>query len=245
MIRGPVGMRRVERLLERPPQEVDPALEPLAERIGGRARWAFGLGLGLSGGRGRLEAPCGVQGGGLLGEAALPGLEVGLVTREARASLLQLRRGELELLRAGGWCRARYGRGLGLARLLDGLVAAREVRAQARAELIGRHRGRVGYVHGSQDAATPNFLHATIGGVAHLRLIEPDDAEGDLREQYEAGIARAGKVFNIVKSMSVRPGVLRQSMDLYRVIMFGPSGLSRAERELLATVVSAANECRY
>jgi uncharacterized peroxidase-related enzyme len=78
-----------------------------------------------------------------------------------------------------------------------------------------------------------------------LRLIEPDDAEGDLREQYDAAIARAGKVFNIVKSMSLRPAVLRQSMDLYRAIMFGASELSRAERELLATVVSAANECRY
>ena len=81
--------------------------------------------------------------------------------------------------------------------------------------------------------------------MAHLRLIQPDDAEGDLREQYDAAIKRAGKVFNIVKSMSLRPGVLRRSMDLYRVIMFGPSELSRAERELLATVVSAANECRY
>lgn len=81
--------------------------------------------------------------------------------------------------------------------------------------------------------------------MAHLRLIEPDDAEGDLREQYDAAIARAGKVFNIVKSMSLRPAVLRQSMDLYRAIMFGASELSRAERELLATVVSAANECRY
>ena len=81
--------------------------------------------------------------------------------------------------------------------------------------------------------------------MAHLRLIEPDDADGDLREQYDAAIARAGKVFNIVKSMSLRPAVLRQSMDLYRAIMFGASELSRAERELLATVVSAANECRY
>jgi uncharacterized peroxidase-related enzyme len=81
--------------------------------------------------------------------------------------------------------------------------------------------------------------------MAHLRLIEPDDADGLLREEYDAAIARAGKVFNIVKSMSLRPGVLRQAMAMYRAIMFGPSGLSRAERELLAVVVSAANECRY
>ncbi|HEY7380957.1 MAG TPA: carboxymuconolactone decarboxylase family protein [Gaiella sp.] len=81
--------------------------------------------------------------------------------------------------------------------------------------------------------------------MAHLRLVEPDDASGTLREEYDAAVARAGKVFNIVKSMSLRPEVLRRSMELYKAIMFGPSGLTRQERELLATVVSAANECYY
>jgi uncharacterized peroxidase-related enzyme len=79
----------------------------------------------------------------------------------------------------------------------------------------------------------------------HLRLIEVGEATGELKQQYEAAIQRAGKVFNIVKSMCLRPGVLRRSMDLYRVIMLGPSELSRAERELLAVVVSRANDCHY
>ena len=79
----------------------------------------------------------------------------------------------------------------------------------------------------------------------YIRLIEVDEATGLLKEEYDAGIARAGKVFNIVKSMSLRPGVLRESMGLYRAIMFGPSGLSRQERELLATVVSRENDCHY
>ena len=79
----------------------------------------------------------------------------------------------------------------------------------------------------------------------HIRLVEIDEATGLLKEEYDAGIARAGKVFNIVQSMSLRPGVLRASMALYRAIMFGPSGLSRQERELLATVVSRENDCHY
>ena len=45
--------------------------------------------------------------------------------------------------------------------------------------------------------------------------------------------------------MSLRPEVLKQSMEMYRAIMFGPSGLTRAERELLATVTSQINECHY
>ena len=81
--------------------------------------------------------------------------------------------------------------------------------------------------------------------MAHLRLIEPEDADGLLAEEYAAAIERAGKVFNIVRSMSLNPEVLRASMELYKAIMFGPSSLSRQERELIATVVSATNECFY
>jgi uncharacterized peroxidase-related enzyme len=81
--------------------------------------------------------------------------------------------------------------------------------------------------------------------MANLRLIDEDEATGLLKEEYDAGVKRAGKVFNIVKAMSLRPGVLRRSMQLYREAMFGPSGLSRIERELLAVVVSRANDCHY
>jgi uncharacterized peroxidase-related enzyme len=79
----------------------------------------------------------------------------------------------------------------------------------------------------------------------HLEIIEPDDATGPLKDEYDAAVGRAGKVFNIVKAMSLRPGVLRRSMELYRGIMFDTSGLSRQERELLATVVSRTNDCHY
>jgi len=81
--------------------------------------------------------------------------------------------------------------------------------------------------------------------MAFLKLIREDEASGLLAEEYQAAVRRAGKVFNIVKSMSLGPGVLRRSMQLYREIMFGRSGLSRIERELLAVVVSRANDCHY
>ena len=45
--------------------------------------------------------------------------------------------------------------------------------------------------------------------------------------------------------MSLRPEVLSRSIELYREVMFGPSPLSRQERELLAVVVSSANDCHY
>ena len=79
----------------------------------------------------------------------------------------------------------------------------------------------------------------------YIRLIDEEEAEGLLREEYDAAIERAGKVFNILKAMSLRPSVLRASIELYREIMFGESGLSRQERELLATVASAEQSCYY
>jgi alkylhydroperoxidase family enzyme len=81
--------------------------------------------------------------------------------------------------------------------------------------------------------------------VAHLRLIDEDEASGELKREYDAAVGRAGKVFNIVKAMSLNPPVLAASMALYRAAMFGPSELSRLERELLAVVVSCANDCHY
>ena len=81
--------------------------------------------------------------------------------------------------------------------------------------------------------------------MAYLRLIEEAEADGLLKEEYDAAVERAGKVFNILKAMSLRPAVLRASIALYKEVMFGESGLTRRERELLATVSSAAQNCHY
>jgi alkylhydroperoxidase family enzyme len=79
----------------------------------------------------------------------------------------------------------------------------------------------------------------------YLHLIPEEEADGLLREEYDAAVERAGKVFNILKAMSLNPRVLHASMELYKEIMFGESGLSRRDRELLATVTSAEQSCHY
>jgi uncharacterized peroxidase-related enzyme len=78
-----------------------------------------------------------------------------------------------------------------------------------------------------------------------IRTVSPDAARGKLAQIYAAAIARAGKVFAIVRAMSLAPDTLQASMALYRQVMFGPSELSRAQREMLAVVVSRANSCHY
>ncbi|HVS18956.1 MAG TPA: carboxymuconolactone decarboxylase family protein [Planctomycetota bacterium] len=81
--------------------------------------------------------------------------------------------------------------------------------------------------------------------MAWIRSVAPGEAVGRLKTLYDAAVARAGRVFGIVRVMSPNPAVLEASMGLYRAAMFGPSPLTRRQRELLAVVVSRANRCEY
>lgn len=75
--------------------------------------------------------------------------------------------------------------------------------------------------------------------------IELADAEGKLGELYTELLEKRGKVSNIFKLHSLNPAAMGNHLDLYMTLMFGESGLSRAERESIAVVVSATNECDY
>jgi uncharacterized peroxidase-related enzyme len=78
-----------------------------------------------------------------------------------------------------------------------------------------------------------------------LSSVPPEEARGLVQTVYQAAVKRAGKVFQIVRAMSLAPRTMQASLELYRAVMFGPGGLSRRERELLAVVVSRANHCHY
>jgi len=81
--------------------------------------------------------------------------------------------------------------------------------------------------------------------LAWIAEIPPAEATGLLRREFDAAVARSGRVWNIVQVMSLNAPVLRATMAQYGAIMFGPSPLSRFQRELLATVVSAELDCFY
>ena len=71
------------------------------------------------------------------------------------------------------------------------------------------------------------------------------DATGLLKKLFDEAIQRAGRVWHIVHIMSLNPRALRASINFYSVLMFGESPLSRVQREMLATVVSAELQCHY
>ena len=78
-----------------------------------------------------------------------------------------------------------------------------------------------------------------------IRTVDVAAARGRLRRLYDEAVARAGKVYGIVRVMSPNPRVLEASMAFYRAVMFAPSPLSRRQREMLAVVTSHANDCHY
>lgn len=82
--------------------------------------------------------------------------------------------------------------------------------------------------------------------MAWIQTVDEADATGIVKEEYDAALARAGQLYNIVKLLSVRPKSMRPFIELYIAIMFDEdSPLSRMQREMIATVVSKANECDY
>lgn len=78
-----------------------------------------------------------------------------------------------------------------------------------------------------------------------IPTIPPGEASGPLRDSYDRAVARSGRVYGIVRAMSLAPEVLDASISLYQKIMFAKAGLTRRQRELLAVVVSATNGCHY
>ncbi len=78
-----------------------------------------------------------------------------------------------------------------------------------------------------------------------IETISVERATGRLRRSYDAAIQRAGRVFGVGPVGRQDPSILDASMGLYQKVMYAKQGLSRRQRELLATVVSRANACHY
>jgi len=81
--------------------------------------------------------------------------------------------------------------------------------------------------------------------MAWIKMIPENEASGRLKELYEKVAEPSGIVDNILKIHSLNVKSLKTHFDLYAHLMRGRSGLSRAQREMIAVVTSAANRCHY
>ena len=81
--------------------------------------------------------------------------------------------------------------------------------------------------------------------MAWIRTIEEREAEGELQNIYVEQKRQAGALANILKIHSLAAHVLAAHLEIYKAAMHTPGELSRAQREMIAVAVSAANHCHY
>lgn len=81
--------------------------------------------------------------------------------------------------------------------------------------------------------------------MAWIKMIHEGEADGRLKELYNKMIEPWGGVDNIMKIHSLNVKSLVGHFEMYKTLMRGKSDLSRAQREMIAVVVSAINHCKY
>jgi len=81
--------------------------------------------------------------------------------------------------------------------------------------------------------------------MAWIETIDEEDAEDELADVYERIADERGKIANIMKVHSLEPQTMLDHVELYTTLLFSRSGLGREQREMIATVVSDANDCEY
>ncbi len=81
--------------------------------------------------------------------------------------------------------------------------------------------------------------------VCWLHLPAEDEVPDDVRELWAKPLEKLGFVPNVLRAYSIRPRHLRLWNEFYDELMRGESGLTKAQREMIAVVVSATNRCHY
>ncbi len=81
--------------------------------------------------------------------------------------------------------------------------------------------------------------------MAWIDIIDEENADGSLKEQYDNLIEPWGGVDQILKVHSLNPVSLNAHVQLYKTVMYGTSPIRRPDREMIAVVVSVINQCHY
>ena len=85
--------------------------------------------------------------------------------------------------------------------------------------------------------------------MAYVRTIDPAEADGEILAAYQkiTGQERPERMANVYSSTSLRPRTLLAMSRLNNEVNFenNDSGLTRLQREMISTVVSATVKCRY
>jgi uncharacterized peroxidase-related enzyme len=78
-----------------------------------------------------------------------------------------------------------------------------------------------------------------------LSLAPADPLDADLQAYFDKCQEKLGLIPNVLRAYSFDQDKLRAFMAMYNDLMLAPSGLTKAEREMIAVAVSAENRCVY
>src|SRR5207244_8805269 len=78
-----------------------------------------------------------------------------------------------------------------------------------------------------------------------LQVPAAEDVPEQVAERWQKPLEKLGFVPNVLRVFSLRPAHLLAWWVYYDELMRGESGLSKAQREMIAVVVSTANRCHY
>jgi uncharacterized peroxidase-related enzyme len=83
------------------------------------------------------------------------------------------------------------------------------------------------------------------GRIARLRVPADDEVPAEVRELWARPLEKLGFVPNVLRVFALRPAHLLAWWAYYDELLRGESGLTKAQREMIAVVVSATNRCHY
>ena len=80
----------------------------------------------------------------------------------------------------------------------------------------------------------------------YVRTVPYHEAVGVLKEVYDEMLAERGRISNVMSVSSLRPEIIKTLQGHHKPVMRDPSsGLTEAEKQMVATLVSALNKCQY
>ena len=79
----------------------------------------------------------------------------------------------------------------------------------------------------------------------YVKTISYEESTGELKSVYDKMLESRGFIPNVHAVSSIRPHIVNTLVGHIGSVMRSESGLTPAEREMIATVVSAVNKCQY
>ncbi|MDA0768891.1 MAG: carboxymuconolactone decarboxylase family protein [Chloroflexi bacterium] len=81
--------------------------------------------------------------------------------------------------------------------------------------------------------------------MAYIKTVRYEDSHGPVRDAYDQVYQKRGMLPNVLAVNAARPHIMKSIESHSRIVMQTESGLTPAERQMIAAVVSGINECVY